>query len=334
MTDVVVLRALGLGDLLTAVPALRGLRRAWPGARLRLAAPAEVGTWLASLGVVDDVIDTRSLEDAVRLASRPVSPEFAVDLHGRGPRSHELLSGLGARRLVAYACAVAGHDDGPLWREDEHEVDRWVRLARWVGGWAEARDLYLPGPSPVAKHVVIHPGASAPARRWPVERWAAVASALGRRGRPVVVTGSHAERDLCRAVAVASPRAVDLSGRLDLAGLHRVVGTAALLLSGDTGVAHLATAARTRSVTLFGPVSPALWGPRVDADLHRVLWSVAAGGHSASRPGDAHGAVLDERLARITVHQVLHASASLLDPGARRSRPPRATRHVPASGPG
>ena len=78
------------------------------------------------------------------------------------------------------------------------------------------------------------------------------------------------------------PRRRTACGLDDLTGLGRLVGTARLLLSGDTGVAHLATAFRTPSVTLFGPVSPALWGPRVDPALHRVLWR---GGPTADEPG-------------------------------------------------
>ena len=58
VTTVLALRALGLGDALTGIPALRGLRRAFPGARILLAAPAGLGTWLRDLGVVDGVVSS------------------------------------------------------------------------------------------------------------------------------------------------------------------------------------------------------------------------------------------------------------------------------------
>ncbi len=254
MTEVLVLRALGLGDLLASVAALRGLRRAWPGARLVLAAPAGLGGWLQSLEVVDDVVAVRDLDEAAGLATRSASPEVAVNLHGRGPVSHQLVKRLGADQLVAFACPEVGFDDGPLWDEEEHEVDRWIRLSQWVGGAAEPDDLRLPSPGARGEHVVVHPGAASGSRRWPVRRWGEVAATLVAEGHRVVVTGTHGEADLCAQVAASATGIEDHCGRHDLAELGHLVGSASLLLSGDTGVAHVATAFGAPSVTLFGPV--------------------------------------------------------------------------------
>lgn len=323
MTEVLVLRALGLGDLLTAVPALRGVRRAWPGARLRLAAPAPLGEWLATLGVVDDVVPLEGLADGRGVSAlRGARPDVAVNLHGSGPESHDLLLGLRPGHLVAFACAAAGHAAGPAWREDEHEVDRWVRLVASAGGVASPRDLRLPTAGPHERHVVVHPGAASGSRCWPTDRWAAVAAALAAHGHEVVVTGTAGEAGRCAAVA-AGDGVQDRCGRLTLDELAEAVGTARLVLSGDTGVAHLATAFGTPSVTLFGPVSPALWGPRVDGHLHRVLWR---GDGAHARPGDPHGHRLDERLAAIGVAEVLGAAGRLLDePDAHAERAASAT---------
>ena len=307
MTHVVVLRALGLGDLLTAVPALRGVRRAWPRSRLTLAGPEALGHWLASLGVVDDVVRVPALTDARRLASAVRRPAVAVNLHGRGPQSHRLLARLDPGLLVAFDNAEAGHE-GPPWRPDEHEVDRWIRLSASAGGTASPADLRLPEQGPLAGHVVVHPGAASASRCWPAECWSEVAEALAAQGHEVVVTGTRAEADRC--AAVAGPASVeDRSGRESFAALARTVGTARLVLSGDTGVAHLATAFATPSVTLFGPVSPALWGPRVDPHLHRVLWR---GRPDELRPGNPHGDDLDPRLAAIGVGDVLAEAFDLL----------------------
>ena len=308
MSDVLVLRALGLGDALTAVPALRALRRAFPPRRLVLAAPAGIGRWLVTTGVTDGVLDVAGLGDAAALHRLDGAPEVAVDLHGRGPQSHRLLQMLGAARLLAFRCPEAGHLTGPEWDPDEHEVDRWLRLAAWAGGDGSPQDLRLQPPGPRSDHVVIHPGAAHPSRQWPAERWAAVARALRADGHRIVVTGGPGEEALVDAVADGVDADV-LAGRQDLHGLARTVGTAALLLSGDTGVAHLATAFGTSSVTLFGPVSPALWGPRIDAHLHVALWT---GDPAVPRPGEAEGAALDARLAAIDVGGVLDAARDLL----------------------
>jgi ADP-heptose:LPS heptosyltransferase len=83
-----------------------------------------------------------------------------------------------------------------------------------------------------------------------------------------------------------------------------VVAAARVVVCGDTGVAHLATAYRRPSVVLFGPVSPALWGPP-PRPQHVVLWH----GDGA---GDPWGTALDPALARVTVAEVTDALDTLL----------------------
>src|SRR5204863_9507090 len=110
--------------------------------------------------------------------------------------------------------------------------------------------------------VLLHPGASSRARQWPPERWAAVARAQRDAGRHVVVTGSVAERPLGLDVAreAGLDPTVVLAGRTTLLQLTALVAAASLVVCGDTGIAHLATALGTLSVILFGPTSPARWG--------------------------------------------------------------------------
>lgn len=320
--DVLVLRALGLGDALTAVPALRGLRRGWPGRRLVLAADAAIGDWLRGLGLVDEVLPTRGLSPLrwPRPGMLGGGGHLAVNLHGSGPQSHLVLSATGPARLVAFRQPGAGFDDGPPWRDEEHEVDRWCRLVTAAGGPCDRADLGLAPPGPRTAEIVLHPGAAAVARRWPAERWARVTADLVDAGRPVVLTGGPAEITLCRDI-VARARAlagsgdiagpVDTAGRLDLPELADRVARARLLVCGDTGVAHLATAFRTPSVLLFGPTSPHRWGPAVDPDLHAVLWH-----GDPARPGDPHGVDVDPALAAIDVGQVRAAVAAAPMPPA------------------
>ena len=329
--EVLVLRALGLGDGLAGVAALRGLRRAFAGHRLVLAAPAQIGGFLRRRGVVDDVLATPELDaltPQLWAGRRSTPPEVAVDLHGCGPASHLLLQALDPGRLVAWHCPAAGYDEGPEHRLDEQEVTRWCRLVTAAGGPCGPEDLLLdpvdlPG-SPVGRgHVVVHPGAASASRRWPADRFAAVAAALAAAGHRVVVTAGAAERDLAAAVTPAG--GTDLAGGVDLDGLASVVAAAALVVCGDTGVAHLATAYRVPSVLLFGPTPPAWWAPAVDPGRHRVLWPgdrfPAAPGGRWYR-GDPHGAAVDPALDLVTVAEVLDAAASLA-PAAAPARPPR-----------
>lgn len=296
-----VLRALGLGDTLAGVAALRGVRRGWPHHHTVLAAPSAMGDWLCDHGLVDEVLDTRGLE---RRDWQGDPPDVAVNLHGRGPQSHALLQRLRPGRLVAFAHAEAGVDDGPRWRADEHEVDRWCRLVSDAGGPCTPEDLRLDGPATRDPDLVlIHPGAASAARRWPAARWAEVARVLAGRGRRVLVTGVPDEAPLCAQVAASHPLVEDTCGRYAVPQLSALVRGAGLLLSGDTGIAHLATAHATPSVVLFGPVAPHEWGPRIDPELHRVLWETRDG----DGPGDPHGKTVDPRLDRVTVDQVLAA---------------------------
>jgi ADP-heptose:LPS heptosyltransferase len=171
----------------------------------------------------------------------------------------------------------------------------------------DALDLAVPAvPPPVTGAALVHPGAAFPGRRWPAERFAAVARELAAAGHDVRVTGGPAERDLACAVARGAGLGEEavLAGRTSTLELAATVAAAAVVVSGDTGVAHLATAYRRPSVLLFGPVSPALWGPP-PRPQHVVLWH-------GDGTGDPWGTELDPALARITVDEVLRALAQVL----------------------
>lgn len=311
----VVLRALGLGDLLTAVPALRALADRFPAHRRVLAAPATLAPLVVAHDLSHEVVDVDLRAGAGSAAPRPPpaalrSAGIAVNIHGRGPESTRMLTATAPRRLIAFAHPEAPESvAGPPWKADEHEVDRWCRLLACEGVPADPDrlDLAVSPCSTAAGATVIHPGAASPARRWPAERWGAVAGAERERGRRVLVTGSGAEAPLARKVAAAGglgPCAV-LAGRTDLSGLAATVAGAGRVVCGDTGVAHLATATRTPSVVLFGPTSPSRWGPPANRPQHRVLWRGVAGDPHARRP--------DPALLAITVDDVLATLAGLPD---------------------
>jgi ADP-heptose:LPS heptosyltransferase len=285
--NILVLRALGLGDLLTAVPALRALRRACPDAVITLAAPVWLSDAVDRIEAVDRLLPTAELAP---IAWPGPPPDLAVNLHGSGPQSTQLLRAVRPRRLITHQ----------KWLSGQHEVDRWCQLLRSAGFPADPADLRL-GDTDHSGPVVVHPGASHGSRRWPPERYAEVARTLG---PDVVVTGSAAEEDLVREVAHGRPARIGGS----LGGLLDLVANARLVVCGDTGVAHVATAYGTPSVVLFGPVPPALWGPR--SGPHNALWHGRCGDTFADRP--------DPGLLDITVAEVLAAVAGLRGGGPWR----------------
>lgn len=309
---VLVLRALGLGDLLTAVPALRAVAAAFPGHRRLLAMPRTFEPLLPLIfGDVPaegfEVVDVRSLRP---LPGSLHEVELAVNLHGRGPQSHRALLRLRPGRLIAFRSPGIRGLGGPDWRAGEHEVRRWCRLLAESGIAADPRALDIaappaPVPSVARGATLIHPGAASPARRWPGERWAAVAREELGRGRQVVLTGSADERPLAESIARSAgvPPENVLAGRTGLVELAGLVHAAGRVACGDTGVAHLATALRTPSVVLFGPTPPEEWGPPSGRCWHRVLW--------AGDMGDPHAARTDPGLLRFGPEDVGAALADL-----------------------
>jgi ADP-heptose:LPS heptosyltransferase len=149
--------------------------------------------------------------------------------------------------------------------------------------------------------VLVHAGAAFGSRRWPAERFAIVARWLHERGWRVVLTGNESERSLAESIAEAAelPEDAVAAGSLSLAALAATVCHARLVLSGDTGVAHLATAFRTPSVVLFGPTPPHHWGPPTSGP-HAALWR-------GTRKGNPWGARPDPALLALTVDDVIAA---------------------------
>jgi ADP-heptose:LPS heptosyltransferase len=296
-----VLRALGLGDLLTAAPALRALADAFPEHRRVVACPRELAPLVELVDPVLEVVGARPLEPLPE-ALRGV--DVAVNLHGRGPESHRLLQSLRPGRTIAFANRAAGHLDAPRWRAGEHERVRWCRLLEECGIPSDPGRLELAPPPirvPAARRglTIVHPGAASKARRWPADRFAAVARAAAADGRAVAVTGSRSERRLAQEVARIArlPPATVLAGRTGLRELAALVAAARSVVCGDTGIAHLATALGTPSVVLFGPVPPRSWGPPADRPWHRALWTGSL--------GEPHAAEPDQGLLKIGVADVL-----------------------------
>nr|WP_090030975.1 glycosyltransferase family 9 protein [Cellulomonas marina] len=304
-----------MGDLLVAVPAVHALRRAFPGHRLVLAVPGWLEELVDLVGGVDALLPARGLDGPLDLP--PGRADVAVNLHGDGPDSRGVVAALGARRTLGHR--GPGTEDGPPWRHGIHERERWARLLRGHGIDADAADLGLlpptvPSPRPGA--TVVHVGAFHGARQWPVERFAAVVRALRARGDEVVLTGSAAEAP--RAGAVASAAGLDerhvLAGALGLGALAALVHDAALVVTADTGVAHLASAYGVPSVVLFGPAPPEEWGPPADGP-HVVLTDARV------RRGETFADDPDPALLAVGVEDVLAAADALRGVPARRRYP-------------
>ncbi len=150
---------------------------------------------------------------------------------------------------------------------DVHEVERALAVMR-------ALDLPVDIPAahplrldiaPVSPHdgrVVVHPGAAAPGRTLPPMRWRHSVAELVRCGFEVIVTGTVSEASLCHLVAEPSGVEPVVLSPEDLRRLAEVLGTASVVVCGNTGPAHLAAAMGRPVVAVFPPtVPPNRWRP-------------------------------------------------------------------------
>lgn len=202
---------------------------------------------------------------------------------------------------------------------DRHEVERSLDLAAAAGFPAPPGDggqlAVAVGDLPTRREgrVVVHPGASMPARTLSAGRFTEIAATLARAGYEVVVTGSAAEARLAARIAREAPGARAVTGT-SLADLARLLASASAVVVGNTGPAHLAAAVSTPVVSLFAPTVPAArwrpWGvPNVllgDQDVPCALCR----SRRCPRP-------VQDCLETIAPRQVLAALASL---GARPCR--------------
>ena len=301
--QVAILRALQLGDLLCAVPALRSLRRAWPAAHIALIGLPWARDFVERFSLyLDEFIEFPGYPG---LPERPVDvaavPGFlgelqrrrldlAVQLQGDGTITNGLTLLFGARRVAGFCLAgqpplAAG--DFVVYPSARHEIWRLLALVQRLGVPVAGDQIEFPIRRDeegqwgrlkaetglrAGEYVCLHPGARAETRRWPIEHFACVGLALASRGLRVVVTGDGPEeaRLAAHLVQAMDGRATSLASRTPLGVLAALVRDARLVVCNDTGVSHVAAAVRTRSVVIFRVTDPKRWAP-IDRSLHGVV---------------------------------------------------------------
>ncbi|MCE1242925.1 glycosyltransferase family 9 protein [Oryzomicrobium sp.] len=267
---VLVLHHLLLGDTVMLAGLLAKLRQRYPDAVIDLATPA--ATVPLFTGRPYDVhahpFNPRAVATLWALLRLP-RPDLAVI---PAENRYSLLArALGARWVVAF------EGDSPAWknwlvddlRPYPAEPTAWpdmaaslvdgpppppFRAADWPAPPCRPFDL------PQASYCVLHVGASSPLRHWTPANWLAVADWLHGQGYQVAWSGGKGEEELVRQCDPEG-RYPSYAGQLDLAQLWHLLAHAALLVSPDTGVAHLGKAAGAPCVTLFGPGSALIYGP-------------------------------------------------------------------------
>ena len=308
---IAVFRALKLGDMLCAVPAMRALRRHFREAEIVLVGLPWAREFVERYGsLLDGFRDFPGFPglpeqepDAGRLAAffdtiRAERFDLAIQMHGSGTVSNRVTAQFGAR-IQAGFYPPGGPCPDPAtflaYPEQGLEIRRLLRLVEHLGveSCGESLEFPLKADDRAAaeqlaatygfldrSYVCIHGGASVPERRWPAEKFAAVADALAERRLTIVLTGTRSESGLTREIAAAMRApAIDLAGQTPLGTLAAVLAGSRLLVCNDTGVSHVADGLELPSVVISTGNNPERWAPP-DARLHRVLCrdsGVAAG---------------------------------------------------------
>lgn len=299
---IAVFRALQLGDLLCAIPALRTLRTACPASEITL-----IGLpWARSFAERFSHYIDRFMEfpgfpglpeqpwNALRFARflaavRGKNFDLVLQMHGSGPIVNPLAAWFGSRQTAGFFLPKKQRPPSEWFMPfpgHEPEIRQHLRLMEFLGFPACGDALEFPlfdrdheefralcrrtGLQP-GNYVCVHPGAQLPSRRWPTLRFAAVAEALATWNLQTVLTGIESEKILTRAVSRHMRSSViDLAGQTSLGGMATVIAHARLLIANDTGVSHLAAALRVPSVIIASGSDVGRWAP-LNRNLHRVL---------------------------------------------------------------
>jgi lipopolysaccharide heptosyltransferase II len=285
-----------LGDVLMTTPALRALREAHPDRRITLLtspAGAEIAAlipeidatityaapWVKASPPRPDAASDYAMADALR--QRRFDGAVIFTVYSQSPLPAALLCYLADIPLRLAHCRENPYRLLTHWvpepepeRGVRHEVRRQLDLVATLGCRTRDERMRLPVPETVKQRVlrllqglgvnpkrlwvVVHPGATAPSRRYPPERFARVAEQLvSDLGLQVVFTGTEGERPLIEQIR-ATMQALSFSvvGRMDLAMLTALLAAAPVLVTNNSGPAHVAAAVGTPVVDLYALTNP------------------------------------------------------------------------------
>lgn len=323
--SLLLIRPGGIGDAVLLAPAIRSLRNTSPAIHITvLAEQRNAGVFplipgvdrllcydrprdllQALRGSYDVVIDTeqwhRLSAVVARLVRAPVKIGFDTNERRRMfttaiPYSHDDYESISFMRLLEALGLVAGAEDMPapfLSVSDEAAATASTLLAPLHG----------------QPFVALFPGASIAERRWGAECFRKVADVLSGLGVKVVVVGGKEDRQQGDAI-VGGGGGLNLAGRTSLAETAGIIQRSSLLLSGDSGVLHIAVGLGVPTVSLFGPGRAKKWAPR--GDRHIVINKELPCSPCTTFGTTPHCPISSQCMSDITVDKVVNAVTTLL----------------------
>lgn len=299
---IAIFRALQLGDLLCAIPAVRALKKTYPNAEITLLGLPWASTFVKRFS--NYFSDFIPFPGYPGLIEQPFNPEsfisflqetnkrnfdLVIQMHGNGSIINPMIQTLGSERTAGYY-EPAGYCPDPdfymKYPEGFPEIERHIRLMEFLGIPSDGREMEfrlslfdyesfhgLAGKYNLQpkKYVCVHSGARDTKRWWAPEKFAKIADLIAEKGYTVVLTGTEIERETVRMVEqkMVHP-ALNLVGKTDLGTLAVLVKNSKMLFSNDTGVSHIASSLETPSVIIFLASDPKRWAP-FNKDLHQVI---------------------------------------------------------------
>lgn len=288
LRHVLVIKLAAVGDTVLMVPLLRALRAALPYAQIDWLVSrtnlelAETVPYVNRLWLLDSFAPV-ALYKLLRTL-RAVGYDAVLDLEQWAKGTPLLAWSTGAPHLLGFKTPGQYRDalfsESYVKRYDRHELDEFFgltsllapiesdhRLELWV---TDAGIKNLQDGAPTFDWitdrllVLLHPGCGSDGRprEWPVSHYAEIARWLrATRKADILVSGGPEDRRVANALATAVPGAVNLCGRLNWQGTVALASRVGLVVSGNTGIMHIASAFQIPQIALHGPTNPSVWGP-------------------------------------------------------------------------
>jgi ADP-heptose:LPS heptosyltransferase len=298
-SKVVVLGETRLGAYICTTPVFRALRAALPDSEIVMVTEAALRGLVCRAPHLDRFVEVPSLElaqhalDARRLTRffqtmQEEDFDLGIQMHGYGLQSSPFFVLLGARINVGFVGPrdMPGIMDAALpFPRQGHVIERYLELATFLGAPACGRETEFPlleedeaasesllGSMPLPL-IGIHPGARSSQRQWPSERFAAAAVGLQERaGGTIVILGNASDHSAAECIdRNVQGRCLNLVGRTSLPVLGAIIKRLSILLSNDSGPAHIAYALGTPAVVLFASQTKTPFWPPEDGPFRPLL---------------------------------------------------------------
>lgn len=296
---IAIFRALKLGDMLCAIPAIRACRAAYPNAEITLLGLPWAKTFVERFsnyfnhfihfpgceGLPEQPYNKKQLDDFIQ-EMRLQKFDLVIQMQGNGTIVNLLMFLFNAKHVAGFYNdkSYVESDLFMLYPDVGYEAQRHVLLMEHLGIKSQGLHLEFPItetdkqkldelylPLIEKQYVCIHPGSAGTWRQWPPHFFAALADYSIENNFTIVVTGTAEERDITtELIKCIHYPVIDLTGKTGLGAVAALIKNAFLLIANCTGVAHIAAAVKTPSVIISMDGEPERWAP-VNKNLHRVI---------------------------------------------------------------